>query len=97
MYQNRALVSVCSEVGQVAYLIAVLSWIWTITHRDPVASPLTSEAVARIQKPGAEDDVVTKERIFAAVGIKVNRQNEEDIPADDEKKTVTASLPELPA
>jgi hypothetical protein len=98
MYQNRALVSVCSEVGQVAYLIALLSWIWTITHRDPVASPLTSEALARMQKPGAEDELVTKERIFAAVGIRVNRQDKEDIPDEEsEKKTVAISLPELPA
>jgi hypothetical protein len=96
-YQSRALVSICSQVGQVAYLVALLSWIWTITQRDPVASPLTSEALARLQKPSTEDELVTKERIFAAVGIRVNRQDEEDILEDDEKKTVTASLPELPA
>ncbi|HEY5030480.1 MAG TPA: hypothetical protein VIK39_18905, partial [Candidatus Angelobacter sp.] len=64
------------EVGQAGYLIAVISWIWTILHRDPVASPLSSEAVARIQKPHAEDESVTKERIFAAVGIKVTKPEE---------------------
>lgn len=78
IYSGPVLRSISSEVGQFAYLIALLSWIWTITHRDPVALPLSSEAVARIQKPKAEDDVVTKERIFAAVGIRINRAEEVD-------------------
>ena len=60
--------SISSEVGQFAYLIAVLGWIWTITHRDPLDIPLSSEAVAKIQQPQEEDESVTKERIFAAVG-----------------------------
>lgn len=82
MYQSLALRSIASEVGQAAYLIALLSWIWTITHRDPVAVALSSEAVARIQRPDAEDDVVPKERIFAAVGIKVNKLSDEDAPEE---------------
>ena len=65
------------EVGQFAFLIAVLGWIWTITQRDPLETPLSSEAVARIQQPHADDESVTKERIFAAVGIKVNKPEEE--------------------
>jgi hypothetical protein len=76
IYTDRMLRSISSEVGQAGYLIAVISWIWTILHRDPVASPLSSEAVARIQKPHAEDESVTKERIFAAVGIKVTKPEE---------------------
>ena len=78
IYPGVILRSITSEVGQFAYLIALLSWIWTITHRDPVAVPLSSEALARIQKPKAEDDVVTKERIFAAVGIRIDRSEEVD-------------------
>jgi hypothetical protein len=78
IYPGAILRSITSEVGQFAYLIALLSWIWTITHRDPVAVPLSSEALARIQKPKAEDDVVTKERIFAAVGIRIDRSEEVD-------------------
>ena len=80
IYQTPMLQSLASEVGQFAYLIALLSWIWTITHRDPVAAPLSSEAVARIQKPVAEDNIVTKERIFAAVGIRIDK-SESDVDA----------------
>jgi hypothetical protein len=83
IYAGPVLRSISSEVGQFAYLIALLSWIWTITHRDPVASPLSSEAVALIQKPKAEDDVVPKERIFAAMGIRINKA-----AADDDAETI---------
>jgi hypothetical protein len=76
IYTDPMLRSISSEVGQFAFLIAVLGWIWTITHRDPVGAPLSSEAVARIQKLHSEDESVTKERIFAAVGIKINKPEE---------------------
>jgi hypothetical protein len=96
LYQGQ-IIRICSEVGQVAYLIAVISWIWTITHRDPVALPLSSEAVARIQKPDAEDEVVTKERIFAAVGIKVTQPGEEETLEPAEKKGLAQRSPGLSA
>jgi hypothetical protein len=97
LYQGPIMRSICSEVGQVAYLIAVLSWIWTILYRDPVALPLSSEAVARIQKPGAEDEVVSKERIFAAVGIKVTQPGEEETLEPAEKKGLAQRSPGLSA
>jgi hypothetical protein len=78
IYTGPILRSISSEVGQFAYLIALLSWISTIMRRDPVAAPLSSETVARIQKPVAEDNIVTKERIFAAVGIRINKSEEVD-------------------
>ena len=78
IYSGSVLRSISSEVGQFAYLIALLSWISTIMRRDPVAAPLSSEAVARIQKPIAEDNIVTKERIFAAVGIRINKAEADD-------------------
>jgi len=78
IYPGPILRSISSEVGQFAYLIALLSWISTIMRRDPVAAPLSSEAVARIQKPIAEDNIVTKERIFAAVGIRINKSEAVD-------------------
>ena len=81
IYPGPILRSISSEVGQFAYLIALLSWISTIMRRDPVAAPLSSEAVARIQKPIAEDNIVTKERIFAAVGIRINKS--EAVDPDD--------------
>lgn len=76
IYTDRMLRSISSEVGQFAFLIAVLGWTWTIIKRDPTEAPLSSEAVARIQQPHEEDESVTKERIFAAVGIKVNKPAE---------------------
>jgi multidrug transporter EmrE-like cation transporter len=96
IYTGPILRSLSSEVGQFAFLIAVTSWTWTIINRDPVGVPLSSEAVARIQKPHKEDESVTKERIFAAVGIKVNKPEEKTSPEDATKEESGASLPELP-
>ncbi len=90
IYPDPMLRSLSSEVGQFAFLIALLGWIWTITHRDPLDAPLSSEAVAKIQKPHAEDESVTKERIFAAVGIKVNKPEKPENPTEQE---CGASLP----
>lgn len=77
IYTDPMLRSISSQVGQFAFLIAVLGWIWTITHRDPLDTPLSSEEVAKIQQPQEEDESVTKERILAAVGIKLNKPEEE--------------------
>ena len=78
-YPSPILRSISSEVGQFAYLIALLSWISTITRRDPASISLSSEAIARIQQPKAEDNIVTKERIFAAVGIRINKAEAETV------------------
>jgi len=90
IYAGQLLRSISSEVGQIGYLIALLGWIWTISHRDPVDAPLSSEEVAKIQQPHAEDESVTKERIFAAVGIKVNKLEKSEKPSSHE---CGASLP----
>jgi hypothetical protein len=84
IYTDELLRSISSIVGQVGYLIALLGWIWTITQRDPVDAPLSSEAVAKIQQPHEEDESVTKERIFAAVGIKVNKPEKPENPTGEE-------------
>jgi hypothetical protein len=87
LYPGQVLRSFCSEVGQLAYLIALLSWIWTITHRDPAAMPLSSDAVARIQRSQSEEDeLVTKDRIFAAVGIRIDKPDEQDETDDGSRK-----------
>jgi hypothetical protein len=94
IYQGQVLRSISSEVGQAAYLIALLSWIWTIMRRDPVALPLSSDAAARM-KQGAGDVAVSKERIFAAVGIKMNKPGEESDqqePPEDEPPSQTAGV-----
>ena len=85
IYQTPLLQSISSEVGQFAYLIAVLSWIWTITHREPVPSP-SAEALARVQKLASEDEVVPKERIFAAVGVKVNKPGKDQVPGSSQEE-----------
>src|SRR5579864_3272296 len=64
LYQGQIIHSICGEVGQFAYLIAVFSWIWTILYRDPVALPIESSAEL---KKHAQGELVPKERIFAAV------------------------------
>jgi|SRR5579859_703577 len=79
-FQNSALISICSEVGQSAYLIALLGWIWTITHRDPVLAPPSAEALARVQELDVEDELVPKERILAAMGIRINKPPDEKDP-----------------
>ncbi|MGC2697922.1 MAG: hypothetical protein WA738_19215 [Candidatus Angelobacter sp.] len=88
IYQNSFLQSLSSEVGQFAYLIAMLSWIWTITHRSPIPEPPSAEALARVQKLSSGDEIVPKERIFAAVGIKVNRPDheEETLEGDEQEQ-----------
>jgi hypothetical protein len=92
IYRGQILRSISSEVGQAAYLIALLGWIWTITHRDPVAMPLSSDAAARM-KQGAGDVAVSKERIFAAVGIKVNKPGDEVEPEEEPEDEHHPSLP----
>jgi hypothetical protein len=87
-YQDALLISICSMVGQFAYLFSLLGWIWTITQRDPVPAPPSAEALARVEKLASEDEIVPKERIFAAVGIKVTKPGNDDDPskASDEQK-----------
>jgi hypothetical protein len=98
IYTDRMLRSISSEVGQFAFLIAVLGWTWTIINRDPTEAPLSSEAVARIQQPHEEDESVTKERIFAAVGIKVNKPADNSgLQKDTADKECDPTLPEVPA
>jgi hypothetical protein len=90
IYPGPILRSISSEVGQFAYLIALLSWISTIMRRDPVAAPLSSDVVARIQKPVAEDNIVTKERIFAAVGIRIDKSDTVDETVEQESAQTSA-------
>jgi hypothetical protein len=80
MYKDPTLRSISSEVGQFAYLVALLGWIWTIIHRDPVSAPPSAETLARVQGHSSDFDVVPKERIFAAVGIKISKPEDEGSP-----------------
>jgi hypothetical protein len=93
IYQTPLAQSRASEIGQVAYLIALLSWTWTITHRDPVAAPPSAEDLARVQSLSSEGEGVPKERILAAVGIKIARPGDDTESADEQEQ----DQPKLPA
>jgi hypothetical protein len=70
---NDRVVDIANGFGQFAYMISLCSWIWTMRHRDP-ASVLTSpEKLAEVQALASQHDAVPKERIFAAVGIRINK------------------------
>jgi lysylphosphatidylglycerol synthetase-like protein (DUF2156 family) len=78
IYDNSTARTLAAEVAQFSYLIALASWIWTMTHRDPVPPRPAPETLARLQELTKHDyDAVPRERILAAIGIRVNK------PADD--------------
>src|SRR5262249_38363683 len=92
IYQTPLAQSRASEVGQFAYLVALLSWTWTITHRDPIPAPPSAEALARMQQLSSDDEVVSKERILAAVGIKIARPGA-DVESADKQEQDHPKLP----
>jgi len=80
VYDNQTARNIAAEVGQVSYLIALASWVWTMTHRDPLPPRPADESLKRMQELARIDyDSVPKERIFAAVGVKINRPEPEDL------------------
>jgi hypothetical protein len=83
IYTSAQVGNVASGVGQLAYLIALGSWIWTIANRAPALTRPSAETVARMRELSSDHDAVSKERIFAAVGIKMNRP-EDDSEEDNE-------------
>src|SRR6185312_9123350 len=71
MYDSdTAIRNTASEVAQIAYLIALWTWTWTMTHREPASSP-APEALERMRSIATEYDAVPRERILAAVGIRL--------------------------
>lgn len=85
LYPNGPVANIASGVGQVAYIIALSSWIWTITHRDPQPVRASAETLTRMRELASDFDAVPKERIFAAVGIRVNRTDQDDDPELEEQ------------
>lgn len=70
--------NLAAEVAQFSYLVALASWIWTMTHRDPVPPRPADETLARMHELAKQDyDAVAKERIFAAVGIRIHNPESE--------------------
>ena len=72
IHTNVVFISIVSEVGQIAYLCSLCSWIWTMFHREPQLSAPSAETLTQMRafNPHA---LVPKEKIFAAVGVKINK------------------------
>jgi hypothetical protein len=88
-----------SIVGQLAYLIALIGWIWTITHRDPRPARPTAETLALLRELSSDFNAVPKNRIFAAVGIRASEpaleENHQDAYQDNavEEPPIRVSIP----
>lgn len=90
VYENPVARNIANEVAQFSYLIALASWIWTMTHRDPLPPRPAEESLARMQELARQDyEAVSQERILAAVGIRINRP-----PSADEASEETTAQSE---
>ena len=89
IFDNVLARDLASEVGQFAYLVALASWTWTITHRDPVPSGPPADALAKVRELADKDDAVPKERIFAAVGIRINKPDPDEHDTAEETASQT--------
>jgi hypothetical protein len=74
---NNLVVDIANAMGQFAYLISLSSWIWTMYHRDPIPPRPSPDAFIRMQELAGNYDAVPKDRIFAAVGIRINKPEPE--------------------
>ncbi len=70
---NDRVVDIANGFGQFAYMISLCSWIWTMRQRDPATVQTSPEKLAEVQALASQHGAVPKERIFAAVGIKINK------------------------
>lgn len=78
IYDNEVARNIAAELGQISYLIALVTWIWTMTHRDPSPPRPAPEKLALMQELTKQDyDAVSRERILAAVGIRINKRADE--------------------
>ncbi len=79
---NERVMDIASGFGQFAYAISLCSWIWTMRHRDPAAVQTSPEKLAEVHALASQRGAVPKEKIFAAVGIKITRIETETEPAN---------------
>jgi hypothetical protein len=78
IYDNEVARNIAAELGQISYLIALVTWTWTMTHRDPSPPRPAPEKLALMQELTKQDyDAVSRERILAAVGIRINKRADE--------------------
>lgn len=75
-YDNPLFLNIAGGTGQAAYLCSLCGWIWTMFHRDPLVAPPSTETLTQMRafNPHA---LVAKEKIFAAVGVKINKTEAE--------------------
>lgn len=84
---NERVMDIASGFGQFAYVISLCSWIWTMRHRDPSDMQTSPEKLAEVHALASQHGAVPKEKIFAAVGIKINKVEADADPADCEDST----------
>jgi hypothetical protein len=76
------LMGIADQISQSAFLIALLSWSWTMYHRDPLPSPPTAETLA-LMRSFASDTMVTKEKMLAIVGVQIDMGTPEEANAEE--------------
>jgi hypothetical protein len=72
IYLNELFQRIADGVGQAAYLCSLCGWIWTMFHRDPLPPPPSAETLTQMRAFNSHA-LVPKEKIFAAVGVKINK------------------------
>ncbi len=87
---NERVMDIASGFGQFAYVISLCSWIWTMRHRDPAAVQTSPEKLAEVHALASQRGAVPKEKIFAAVGIKITRIETETEPANQSAESAKA-------
>ncbi|MBZ5523754.1 MAG: hypothetical protein LAP21_16090 [Acidobacteriia bacterium] len=84
---SNMLMSFADEAGQLAFLVAMGSWIWTMYHRNPLPPPPTAETLARM-RTFTSDTMITKEKMLAAVGVRIDRVEPDEAPEQTETPAV---------
>lgn len=72
IYTNITFIRIVSEIGQAALLCSICSWIWTMYHRAPIVTTPSAETLTQMRAFNPHT-LVPKEKIFAAVGVKINK------------------------
>jgi hypothetical protein len=88
---NEWVMDIASEFGQFAYVISLCSWIWTMRHRDPAAVQTSPEKLAEVHALASQLGAVPKEKIFAAVGIKITKIEAEEESGNQSAESVRSA------
>jgi hypothetical protein len=89
LYTDNSILTIANFTGQIAYMISLCSWIWTMYRREPAPPHPAPEVLARIQDLAKDYDAVPKEKILAAMGIRINRPEQEETPEAEYGPEVT--------